>query len=171
MGARRERRRRAAGERAAARRRVTSLARIAAATAFAAVAAAAANLLLRAIAVGVFDIPQPEFEPLAPRAVILSTVGAVIAAGIVFAIVVRLARDPVRTYYVIAVVALVASLYAPLALGLADPPENPGTNAESVGTLIVMHVVSAAIAVAALTSAYRRTITTTATTMNTPSTP
>jgi hypothetical protein len=130
--------------------------RIAAATLLAAAAAAAANLLLRALAVGAFDIPQPEFEPLQVRPVIVSTIGAVIAAGLVFAIVVRLARDPVRTFYVVAGVALVASFYAPLSLGLADPPENPGTNAESIGTLIVMHVISAAIVVAALTTAYRR---------------
>jgi uncharacterized protein DUF6069 len=125
--------------------------RIAIATALAAVAATAANLLLRALAVAVFDIPQPEFEPLQVRAVILSTVGGVIAAGIVYAIVERLARDPVRTFYVVAGVALLASLYAPIALGLADPPENPGTDAASVGTLIAMHVVTAAIAVVLLT--------------------
>jgi len=129
--------------------------RIALATALAVVAATAANLLLRALAVAVFDIPQPEFEPLQVRPVILSTVGAVIAAGVVYAIVERLARDPVRTFYIVAGIALVASLYAPLGLGLQDPPENPGTNAESVGTLIAMHVVSAVIAVAALTGRRR----------------
>lgn len=130
--------------------------RIAVATVLAAVAAAAANLLVRALAVGAFDIPQPEFEPLQIRPVLLSTIGSVIAAGLVFALVARLARDAVRTFYLVAGVALIASLYAPLSLGLADPPENPGTNAESVGTLIAMHVVSAAIVVAALTGAYRR---------------
>ena len=130
--------------------------RIAVATVLAAAAAAAANLLVRALAVGAFDIPQPEFEPLQVRPVLLSTIGSVIVAGLVFALVARLARDAVRTFYVVAGVALIASLYAPLSLGLADPPENPGTNAESVGTLIAMHVVSAAIVVAALTGAYRR---------------
>jgi hypothetical protein len=132
------------------------LARIATATLIAAVAATAANLVLRAIAVALFDIPQPEFEPLNVRPVIVSSVGGVAAAGVAFAIVARLAREPVRPYLILAAVALVASLWAPLALGLADPPENPGTDAESVGTLIAMHVVAAAISVATLIAAWRR---------------
>jgi hypothetical protein len=132
------------------------LAHIAAATLVAAAAATVANVVLRAVAVAVFDIPQPEFEPLQLRAVILSTVGGVAAAGVAFALVVRLARNPVRTYAIVAAAALVASLYAPLSLALADPPENPGTDAESVGTLIAMHAVAAAISVATLTAAWRR---------------
>jgi hypothetical protein len=55
-----------------------------------------------------------------------------------------------------AAVALVASLYPPLTLGLADPPENPGTDAGSVGTLMAMHVVAAAISVPVLTRALSR---------------
>ena len=129
------------------------LARIAAATLAAAVAAVLANLALRAVAVAVFDIPQPEFEPLQVRAVAVSTASGVIAAGVVFALVARLARDPVRVFAIVAAVALVLSLWAPISLGLADPPEDPGTDAGSVGTLIVMHVVAAAIAVTALIAA------------------
>jgi hypothetical protein len=129
------------------------LARIATATVAAAVAAVLANVLVRAVAVAVLDIPQPEFEPLQLRAVVVSTAGGVIAAGVAFAIVARLAREPVRVFTIVAVVALVLSLWAPISLGLADPPENPGTDAGAVGTLIVMHVVAAAIAVTALIAA------------------
>jgi hypothetical protein len=125
---------------------------VASATAMAAIAAVVANLLLRAAAVVVFDIPQPEFEPLQVRAVVTSTAGGVIAAGVVFAVVARFARDPVRVFVIVAAVALVLSLWAPISLGIADPPENPGTDAGSIGTLIVMHVVAAAIAVTALVS-------------------
>jgi Family of unknown function (DUF6069) len=128
----------------------TGLSSIAAATALAAVAATAVNVLLRAAAVAVFDIPQPEFEPLQLRDVIVSTIGAVIAAGVVFAVVARLARDPVRTYAIVAGVALVLSLAAPLSIGLADPPEYPGTDAGAIGTMMAMHIVTAAIAVTAL---------------------
>jgi hypothetical protein len=124
--------------------------RVAGATAIAAIAAIVANLLLRALAVAVLDIPQPEFEPLRPRAVAVSTAIGVIAAGLVYAIIERFARDPRRTFLVVAAVALVLSLWAPLSLGLADPPENPGTDAGSVGTLIAMHVVAAAISVPVL---------------------
>jgi Family of unknown function (DUF6069) len=129
--------------------------RIAVATAVAALAATAANLLLRALAVAAFDIPQPGFEPIQVRPVIISTVGAVIVAGLVYALVERVARDPDRTFRVVAGVALLASLYPPLALGLADPPENPGTDAASVGALMAMHVVTAVIVVVALTGRRR----------------
>jgi hypothetical protein len=128
------------------------LASIAVATLAAAVAAVVVNVILRALAVALFDIPQPEFEPLQLRAVVVSTASGVVAAGVVFAVVARFARDPVRVFVIIAAVALVLSLWAPISLGLADPPENPGTDAGSIGTLIVMHVVAAAIAVGALVS-------------------
>jgi hypothetical protein len=130
--------------------------RIAAATAVAAAAATAANVLLRALAIAILDIPQPEFEPLALRAVILSTLGGVAAAGVAAAITARLSRNPARTFLIVAAVALVASLYPPLSLGLADPPENPGTDAGSVGTLMAMHVVAAAISVPILIRALSR---------------
>ena len=55
-------------------------------------------------------------------------------------------------FVIVAAVALVLSLWAPISLGIADPPENPGTDAGSIGTLIVMHVVAAAIGVTALVS-------------------
>ena len=117
---------------------------IAAATALAAVAAVAANLLLRALAVAVFDIPQPEFEELNVRPVIVSTLIGVIAAGLVYALIVRFARDPRRVFLIVAGVALVLSLIAPLTI------DDPNADAGAVGTLIAMHVVAAAISVPVL---------------------
>ncbi len=136
-------------------RRSIPLATIAGATLLAAVAAAAANALLRALAVAVFDIPDT-FEHLALRAVLTSTVAGVIAGGLVFAVISRFARAPVRTFAVVAAVFLVASLGAPLSVGLEDPPEYAGTDAASVGTMMAMHVVAAVICVAALSAAWRR---------------
>ena len=115
-------------------------------TALAAVAAVVVNVLVRALAIALFDIPEA-FEHLALRAVIVSTLVGVIAAGLVFAIVKRRAANPVRTFTIIAVVALVLSLAAPLSVGLQDPPEYPGTDAAAVGTLMLMHVLTAAIVV------------------------
>ncbi len=115
-------------------------------TALAAVAAVVVNVLVRALAIALFDIPEA-FEHLALRAVIVSTLIGVIAAGLVFAIVKRRAANPVRTFTIIAVVALVLSLAAPLSVGLQDPPEYPGTDAAAVGTLMLMHVLTAAIVV------------------------
>ncbi len=111
--------------------------RIAVATALAAAAAVVANLLLRAIGVAVFDIPD-SFEEIAARPVILSTLGGVLAAGLAYVAVAKLAQDPVRTYLAIVVVVLLLSLWPPLSLD-AD------TGAKA--TLAAMHVVTAAICV------------------------
>lgn len=115
--------------------------RIASATAIAAIAAVIANVLLRALAVAAFDIPQPEFEPLNLRPVIVSTLGGVVAAGLVYALIARLAREPRRTFLVVAAAALLLSLIAPLTI------DDPNADAAAVGTLIAMHVVGAAISV------------------------
>lgn len=115
--------------------------RIAVATALAAATAVVANLLVRALGVALFDIPSG-FEEIAPRAVILSTIGGVIAAGLAFALVARLARDPVRTYLVVVVVALLLSLWPPLQLD---------AEAGARATLAAMHVVTAAICAVVLT--------------------
>jgi len=109
--------------------------------ALAAVAAVIANVLLRALAVAVFDIPQPEFEELNLRPVILSTLGGVIAAGLVYALIARFTPDPSRPFVIVAAVALALSLIAPLTI------DDPNADADAVGTLIAMHVVAAAISV------------------------
>jgi hypothetical protein len=123
---------------------------IAARTALAAASAVVANVLVRGAAIALFDIPAA-FEHLALRAVIVSTLAGVLAAGLVYAVIARRAANPDRTFTIVAAVALVLSLAAPLSVGLQDPPEYPGTDAASVGTLMVMHVVAAAIVVAVLT--------------------
>jgi hypothetical protein len=112
--------------------------RIVRATALAAVAAVLANVVLRAFAVAAFDIPQPEFEPLNLRPVVVSTLGGVIAAGVVYALLAR------RVFLIVAGVALILSLAAPLTI------DDPDADAEAVGTLIAMHVVAAAISVPVL---------------------
>jgi hypothetical protein len=110
------------------------------ATAVAAVAAVVANVLLRAVAVSAFDIPQPEFEELNLRPVVLSTLGGVIAAGAVYALLGRRQRP----FLIVAAVALLLSLIAPLTI------DDPNADAAAVGTLIAMHVLAAAISVSIL---------------------
>jgi hypothetical protein len=121
-------------------------------TAIAALAAVVVNVLVRAIAIALFDIPEA-FEHLALRAVIVSTLAGVIAAGLVFAVIARVARNPIKTFTIVAAVALVLSFAAPLSVGLQDPPEYPGTDAAAVGTLMLMHVLTAAIVVGVLARA------------------
>jgi hypothetical protein len=118
--------------------------------AIAAVAAVVANVLVRAAAIALFDIPEA-FEHLALRAVIVSTLAGVLAAGLVYAVIVRRAANPDRTFRIVAAVALVLSFAAPLSVGLQDPPEYAGTDAAAVGTLMAMHVAAAAIVVAVFT--------------------
>jgi hypothetical protein len=115
---------------------------IAARTAIAAVAAVVVNVVLQLLAVALFDIPD-DFEHIELRAVIVSTLIGVIAAGLVYAVVARLARDPDRTFTIVAVIAFVLSLAAPLSLGFDE--------AAAVIALMLMHATTAAIAVVALT--------------------
>jgi hypothetical protein len=111
-------------------------------TALAAVAAVVVNVLVRALAIGLFDIPE-SFDHIALRAVIVSTLIGVFAAALVFAAIRRLATNPDRTFTIVAVVALVLSLAAPLSLGFDE--------AAAVGTLMLMHVLTAAIVVGVFT--------------------
>jgi hypothetical protein len=109
-------------------------------TAIAAVAAVVVNVLVRALGIALFEIPE-SFEHIELRAVIVSTLVGVVAAALVYAVI---RRD--RTFIIVAAVALVLSLAAPLSVD--------GETA-AVATLMFMHVTTAAIAVAALTSGRR----------------
>ncbi len=118
-----------------------------AATLAAAVTAAVANLLLRVLGVEALGV-DGDFEPLAVRAVVLSSVVAVVAAGLVFALLARTTRDPLRVFLPLAGVLLVLSLIPPLTVEDGD--------AAAKATLAAMHVITAAICVAAFTAAWRR---------------
>jgi uncharacterized protein DUF6069 len=107
-------------------------------TALIAVAAVAVNVLVRAIAIAAFDIPSG-FEHLALRAVIVSTLIGVLAAAAVYAVV----RND-RTFIIVAIIALVVSLAAPLSV-------SDEGDAAAVGTLMVMHVLTAAIVILGFT--------------------
>lgn len=107
-------------------------------TALVAVAAVVVNVLVRAIAIALFDIPD-DFEHLALRAVIVSTLVGVLAAAVVYALI----RND-RTFVIVAVIALVVSLAAPLSV-------SDEGDAAAVGTLMLMHVLTAAIVVLGFT--------------------
>ena len=112
-------------------------------TAIAAVAAVVVNVLVRALAIALFDIPEA-FEHLELRAVIVSTLVGVVAAALVYAVIRRLANDPVRTFTIVAIIALLLSLAAPLSV------RDEG-DAAAVGTLMLMHVLTAAIVIGVFT--------------------
>ena len=111
-------------------------------TALIAVAAVAVNVLVRAIAIAAFDIPSG-FEHIALRAVIVSTLIGVLAAAAVYAVI----RND-RTFVIVAAVALVVSLAAPLSV-------SDQGDAAAVGTLMLMHLLTAAIVVLGLVRIHR----------------
>jgi hypothetical protein len=109
----------------------------------AAAVAVVGNVILRALAIAVFDIPDA-FEHLALRAVILSTLIGVLAAGAVYALLKG------RNFTKVAIVALVLSLAAPLSVS-----GDEGAEAGAIGTLMLMHVLTAAVVIAVFTRAAR----------------
>jgi len=113
--------------------------------AIAAAVAVVGNVLLRALAIAIFDIPDA-FEHLALRAVIVSTLIGVLAAAAVYGLVAARAADPARTFTRIAVVALVVSLAAPLSV-----TGDEGADAAAIGTLMLMHVLTAAVVIGVFT--------------------
>jgi len=84
------------------------------------------NVLLRGIAVTVLQ-PSPGRSPLALGSVIFLTVVGVSGAVIVFAIAGRFARRPVRTFQMIALMALLASFVPDLALHFRSRPPHEGS--------------------------------------------
>jgi peptidoglycan/LPS O-acetylase OafA/YrhL len=107
-------------------------------TALIAVAAVVVNVLVSVVAKALFDIPDT-FEHIELRAVIVSTLIGVLAAAIVYALI----RND-RTFIIVAAVALVVSLAAPLSV-------SDEGDAAAVGTLMLMHVLTAAIVVLGFT--------------------
>ena len=109
-------------------------------------AAVAANLVVRAAAVAVFDIP-PEFVPLAMAGptVLLTVVGVGAGLGVALTIDI-LSERPVALFRRIVLVALALSLLPDLwMLTGSGSAEFPGATGAAVTTLMVQHVVAAAI--------------------------
>ena len=120
--------------------------------------AVAANLVLRAAALAVFDIP-PEFEPLAVAGptVFLTVVG--VSAGLGVALVVdKRSERPVALFQRIVVVALLVSLVPDLWMLTADGGEAfPGATGPAVMTLMAQHVAAAAVVLWSVTNPIERT--------------
>ncbi len=119
----------------------------------------AANAVIRTIAKAAFDVPD-EFQPFAFGQFTFLTLAGVAGATLVLAFLgglirragraVRRFSRPIRTFRRIAIVALVLSWLPDFGLLAARP--YPGTTIQSVGTLMFMHLVTAAITVGLLTT-------------------
>ena len=88
------------------------------------VASIVANLIVMVITRALFPIPA-EFLPLSAPPIIFFTTVFIAIAGVVFLIVGRLSRNPVRAYTIVAVIALILSLVPDFGL-LANPAGMPG---------------------------------------------
>jgi len=112
-------------------------------------ASVVANLLIRIIAVNVLGIGK-DFPPLGWGPPIVFTIMGVLGAIIVFAIVARFSKRPIRLFRIIGLVVLVLSLIPDIMLLRANTM--PGTTLGSVLTLMLMHVATGVITIWLLTT-------------------
>jgi hypothetical protein len=115
------------------------------------VAALVANLVVRSLAFAIWPI-SPDFLPLQVGSICFFTVVLVGGDVLVYALVVRFSRHPVRTYTMIALIALLLSLVPPVMLFFnPDTRMLPGVTPLAASILMVIHIVDALIAIVLLT--------------------
>ena len=105
------------------------------------------NTVIRAIALALLPIPAGFIQLQMPPIIIAFTIFGTIGATIVFALINRFARNPIRLFRIVALVVLVLTLIPDLLL-----LSSPTANLVSVATLMVMHVVTCLICIGAFTT-------------------
>jgi len=123
---------------------VTTLNRIASsrlpwAALLAMVVASLANLILYVVADALWSVAwEPKFNAIL---VVVGTIGAVVVAAALFAIVARFARTPVKTYTMIATIGLLLSFVMPI-LALFGIPGPSVAPLDTVIVMILTHVIA-----------------------------
>lgn len=115
------------------------------------VASVVANVVTLLVLRPLLNLPV-DFPPLQiPPIAIFTTVGVVLGA-LTLAIISRVARQPIRVFNIVAVVALLISLI-PNVLSMLNPASAPlpGGTSFLYGILIVFHIVAAVVSVPLLT--------------------
>jgi len=126
-------------------RTTISFRRLLAVGAAAFVASAIANVAVGTAWRAILNLPS-NFAQIAPPAIISITLVGVAAAVIVFAMVARVADDPVRTYtFIVAPIGLLVSWLFDVALYVTRA--FPGTTGRGVLALMTLHVITAVITV------------------------
>ena len=115
------------------------------------VVVALVNLVVRTLAVSFFGVAS-SFVYLQTPVVIGSTVVFLMLALLAFVLVGRVSRHPVRIFRIVAGVALLVSFLNPLLLLAGWWIPAAGMNLHIFWTMIIMHTVSALIAVSLLTT-------------------
>jgi len=115
------------------------------------VAAVVANLIALVVLRAVLDLPT-DFPPLQFGPIAIFTAIGVALGVVVFAIISRVARQPVRTFWIVAMVALLVSL-VPNVLLMLNPAAAPvpGGSTLAYGVLSVFHIIAAFVSVPMLT--------------------
>jgi uncharacterized membrane-anchored protein len=105
------------------------------------------NLLVLAIFNALFEIP-PTLPAFAVVPVIIVTVIGVLGAALVFALIARYTRRPIRIFQITSLVVLLVSFIPNIGMFTREDASVPGI----IG-LMIMHVVAAAAAVGIMTKA------------------
>ena len=118
------------------------------------VASSIANVIVREIGVALGTIPLeiPNFEV---PGVVISTVIQVGLGVIVFALIARFARRPIRTFTIVAIAALLLSFLNPIFATMGMIPGVPPIGVDTMLTLMVMHIVAGVITIGLLTTLTR----------------
>jgi hypothetical protein len=119
-------------------------------------AAVVANLVTRILLGAVLGLPA-EFPPLQYPAIAFLTILGTSAGAVVFYLISRRARDPIRTYWIVAMAALALSII-PNFFIMTNPSMMPfpGGSALAFGILIVFHLVAGIVSTAVLTRSVLR---------------
>jgi hypothetical protein len=115
------------------------------------VVVALVNLVVRILAVSFFGVSS-SFVYLQPSIVIGTTIVFLLFALLAFVLVDRASQYPVRIFWIVAGVALLVSFLNPLLLLAGWWLPAAGMNLRIFWTMIVIHIVSALIAVSLLTT-------------------
>jgi hypothetical protein len=110
-------------------------------------ASVVAVLLARLVAVALVS-PPPAFTPLGWDSCAVLTAMLVTSAVLIFVLVARLASNPIRTFQIVAVVALLLSFWPDVLIARSNMP---GANWPDAFALMALHVVAWAVCVAMLT--------------------
>jgi hypothetical protein len=109
-----------------------------------ALAASICSIAVREIGAALGTIPG-DLQILQEPAVAVSTIAFVLVGALVFAVVARFSKHPAGTFRRVAVVALILSFFNPIAAGMGWIPVGAPVGAATVVTMLVMHVVAAAV--------------------------
>ena len=124
----------------------TSIRRLLWAGPITAVIAGLANIIVREIAVALGTIPSDLFILQEPGVFISNLIQVLLGAG-VFALIIKFAKRPVRTFRIVAVVALLISLTNPIMVANGMMPIGATISTATMLSMMVMHIVAGAIAI------------------------